>query len=297
VTAARTEAEVVVRASCQLGEGSLWDVEQALLYWVDIVGQRVFAYDPVEGSNVEYFVSEDVGTVVVARNGKLVLGLRSGVASFDPSTGQVTPLVAPEPQKPGNRLNDGKCDPRGRFWVGSMVEDGLRGNGALYCVEPSLDTSCKLTGIDCSNGLVWTGDQSTFYYIDTPTQRVRGFDFDANSGALSNERVVFELPIEQGSPDGMTIDTDDHLWLALWGGHQVLRVDPGTGRVVYAVDVPAERVTSCAFGGADLGELYITTARIGASPDQLRAQPQAGSLFRARVPFRGVPAARFARDV
>jgi sugar lactone lactonase YvrE len=135
VTAARTEAEVVVRASCQLGEGSLWDVEQALLYWVDIVGQRVFAYDPVEGSNVEYFVSEDVGTVVVARNGKLVLGLRSGVASFDPSTGQVTPLVAPEPQKPGNRLNDGKCDPRGRFWVGSMVEDGQRGNGALYCVD------------------------------------------------------------------------------------------------------------------------------------------------------------------
>lgn len=290
-------AEVVVPASCQLGEGSLWDVAHARLFWVDIVGQRVFAYDPISGHNLEYDVGEDVGTVVVAENGKLVLGLRSGVASFDPATGQVTPLVRPEPNEPGNRLNDGKCDPRGRFWVGSMVEDGRRGNGALYSVTPSLAVERKLGGIDCSNGLVWSRDEGTFYYIDTPTQRVRAFDYDAESGALSNERVVFEQPRETGAPDGMTIDQDDHLWVALWGGHRVVRVDPSAGAVVYEVEVPAARVTSCAFGGPDLDDLYITTARIGAAPEQLEREPHAGSLFRAAVPFRGVPAPRFGRAV
>jgi sugar lactone lactonase YvrE len=297
VSLERAEAQVAVQASCQLGEGSLWDTLNARLYWVDIVGHRVFSYDPSSGANLEYDVGEDVGTVVVSRNGKLVLGLRSGVAAFDPETRALTKLVALEPDKPGNRLNDGKCDPRGRLWVGSMVEDGQRGNGALWAVEPTLRASSKLAGVDCSNGLVWTRDERTFYYIDTPTQRVRAFDFVADSGALSNERVVFELPREQGSPDGMTIDQDDHLWIALWGGSRVLRVDPRAGTVVFEVSVPAERVTSCAFAGPELDELFITTARIGATPEQLQTQPLAGSLFRARLPFRGVPAPRFARDV
>lgn len=291
------DAELLLRRECQLGEGSLWDTEQQRLYWVDIVGRRVFSFDPVTRERAEYDVGEDVGTLVVARNGKLVLGLRSGVASFDPNDGQITKLLALEPDKPGNRLNDGKCDPRGRFWVGSIVEDGQRGNGALYAVEPSLQVSRKLSGVDCSNGLVWTRDQSTFFYIDTPTQRIRSYDYDAVSGSIGNERVVFELPKAEGSPDGMSIDEDDRLWVALWGGHRVLCVDPLSGAVVFEVRVAAERVTSCAFGGKALDQLFITTARIGLTEAELARQPLAGSLFCARVPTRGVPSTRFARDV
>jgi sugar lactone lactonase YvrE len=293
----RIGAEVVFPAAAALGEGALWDVATERLYWVDIVGHKACCFDPKAQSNLAYDVGEDVGTVVLARNGKWVVALRSGVAVLDPATGSVTPLVTPEVDRRGNRLNDGKCDPRGRLWVGSMVESGPRGDAALYSIDLDLKVEKKLSHIDLSNGLVWARDERLFYHIDTPTQRVRAFDYDVATGAISGERAVFELPKAAGSPDGMTIDENDQLWVALWGGRKVLRVDPKSGGVGFEVDVPVDRVTSCAFGGSDLDTLYITTARIGAGPEELAKQPLAGSLFAARVPFRGVPSRRFARDV
>jgi sugar lactone lactonase YvrE len=181
--------------------------------------------------------------------------------------------------------------------VGSVVEDGQRGNGGLYCIDTELGVQQKLSGVNISNGLVWSSDAKTFYYIDTPTQLVRAFDFDVDTSALSRERTVFELPSSQGSPDGMAIDEEDQLWVALWGGRKVLRIDPRDGSVGFVIDVPAERITSCAFGGPNLDTLYITSARVGASEAELNAQPLTGSLFVASVPFRGVPSTRFARDV
>lgn len=291
----RVAAKLAHQARCSLGEGSLWDVETQRLFFVDIIGHKVFRFDPETGAIDDFDVGQDVGTVVLDEDGKLILGLRSGVARFDMTTGSTRPLVAPEPNTPGNRLNDGKCDPRGRFFVGSMVEDGNKGNGGLYAVDASLSVRKVLAGIDCSNGLVWSRDEATFYYIDTPTQRVRAFDYDAEGGTLGKERVAFELPKSLGAPDGMTIDEHDHLWIALWGGSKVLRVDPLQGRVVFEVDVPAERVTSCAFGGKNLDHLFITTAAVGAKPDELERLPLTGSLFVAETGFRGVPSRRFAR--
>jgi sugar lactone lactonase YvrE len=238
-----------------------------------------------------------VGTVTVTRNGKLLLAVRSGFACLDPETGQLSPIADPEADLPGNRFNDGKCDPQGRFWAGTMVEHGPWGGAALYCLDTDLSVSKKLDGVTISNGLVWSRDSRRFYYIDTPTHQVFGFDFDPAGGELTNRRVVAEIPRELGAPDGMTIDEHDHLWIALWGGNSVVRVNPNGGKTDFRVTLPAENVTSCAFGGPDLDELYITTARVGLDAERRKAQPLAGCLFRARVPYRGVGSHRFARDL
>lgn len=281
----------------ELGEGSLWDTEQQRLYWVDIVQQKVFCFDPRNGSNLAFDVGESVGTVVLTKQGLLLLALRSGFATLDPRSGRLQRLSDPEAHLEGNRFNDGKCDPRGRFWAGTMVEKGPSGGANLYCLHRDLRVERVLEGVSCSNGLAWTADERRLYYVDTPTRQVHAFDFDAETGALSGRRVVFEVPAELGAPDGMTIDSDDHLWLALWGGGRVVRVDPVAGKLETELAIPAHNVTSCAFGGEGLNDLYVTTARVGTPAERLAALPLAGSLFRVRLPWHGVPAPRFAGEL
>ena len=289
----RITAEPVFRCRSTLGEGSVWDHEQSCLYWVDIYEDKVFRFDPRRRANVAYDVGTNVGTVVVAQGGNLLLALRHELAWLDPETGRICPLVAPAPPVAGIRFNDGKCDPEGRFWVGTMSEADAAGVGILYCVEPDLSMSVKLTGLTISNGLVWQG--RAFYHIDTPTKLIRRFDYDPASAAITHPTVAADLTEAPGSPDGMCLDAEGMLWVALWGGSAVVRIDPATGAEVFRVELPTRNVTSCAFGGDDLDELYITTARIGLSQAVLAAEPLAGSLFRAKLPFRGVPSSRFAR--
>lgn len=290
-------AEVVFPIACTLGEGSLWDHRSGFLYWVDIADDKVFVFNPVNRSNLAFDVGENVGTVVISRNDQLLLALRSGFGWLDRATGTLTRIHDPEAHLPNTRFNDGKCDPQGRFWAGTMVEGGPRGAGALYCLDTHLRVTKHLDGVSCSNGLVWSRDGHCFYYIDTPTRQVARFDFDGQSGSLGHRQVAVEIPHDLGSPDGMAIDEQDHLWIALFGGGKVIRVDPSTGAIDLEVVVPATNVTSCAFGGPDLDELYITTARVGRPTDALAAEPLAGSLFRAKVPARGVPSSRFDRDL
>lgn len=286
--------DVAFAIPSELGEGALWDVRQQLLYWVDIVGNKIYAYNPRNKSNLAYDVGQSVGTVVLSEDDQILLGLRNGIASLNPNTGTVTVLTDPESDKPHTRLNDGKCDPQGRFWVGSICERAPHNDGGLYCLDADLTVTQKLFGIQCSNGLVWTRDARTFYYIDTPTREIWGFCFDAATASLSEKRVVATVPQELGFPDGMTIDEDDHLWVALWEGGRVLRIDPSNGRIELEIPVPARNVTSVAFGGEALDELYITTASVGMSPEQQAEFPKAGSLFRVKLPYRGVPTRRFA---
>jgi len=288
-------AEPVFPCRATLGEGSVWDHEEGCLYWVDIYDNKVFRFDPRRRANLAYDVGSNVGTVVVAEGGSLVVALRDELAWLDPDTGQLHPLARPGAPVSGIRFNDGKCDPRGRFWVGTMVEQGPAGGGVLYCVEPDLTVSVKLRGLGISNGLVW--HDTAFYHIDTPSKQVRRFDYDPLSGAIAQPTVAADFAAGPGSPDGMSIDEQGMLWVALWGGSAVVRIDPSSGRELCRVEVPATNVTSCAFGGDALDELYITTARRGLSEAALAAEPLAGSLFRARVPFRGVPAARFAANL
>jgi sugar lactone lactonase YvrE len=277
----------------ELGEGALWDERQQLLYWVDILLNKVYAYNPVNGKNLAYDVGESVGTVVLAEDNLLWLGLRSGFGWFDVTTGQIGHVANPESDKPHTRFNDGKCDPRGRFWAGTICEQSPQFDGGLYCLDTNLTVTKKLSRVQCSNGLVWSRDERHFYYIDTPTQEIWGFRYDADSGCIDEKQVIATIPKELGSPDGMTIDAGDHLWIALWNGGRVIRLDPATGRIELEIPVPARNVTSVAFGGTNLDELFITTARVGASTETLRTLPLSGSLFHVRLPYRGVPATRF----
>jgi sugar lactone lactonase YvrE len=290
-------ASVAFEARAELGEGSLWDERLGRLYWVDIVQSRVHVFNPTNRSNLSFDVGQNVGTVVPTQNDKLLLALRDGFAWLDPDTGRVHLLEQLLADLPGERFNDGKCDPAGRFWAGTMVEKGPKRTGKLYCLDESLDVTTKIEGVTISNGLVWSSDQTRFYYIDTPTHEIVGYDFDVATGAIDNRSVVATIPAGIGSPDGMTIDADDQLWVALFHGASVLRIDPRSGEVGFRVEVPAKNVTSCAFGGLDLDELFITTARVGSSAAELAAQPLAGSLFSVRLPFAGVPAHRFARSL
>ncbi len=288
-------ARVAFPARAQLGEGSLWDERNGQLYWVDILQSFVHVFRPDNHSNLSFDVGQNVGTVVATDNDKLLLALRDGFAWLDPDTGRVHPLEQILKDLPGERFNDGKCDPRGRFWAGTMVEQGPPAVGKLYCLDADLQITTKIEGVSISNGLVWTRDEKRFYYIDTPTQRIVGYDFDAATGAIENRSVVARIPKDVGSPDGMTIDTEDQLWVALYNGSSVLRIDPQSGEVTFKVEVQAKNVTSCAFGGPDLDELFITTARVGLSEARLAEEPHAGSLFSVKLPFRGVPAQRFRR--
>jgi sugar lactone lactonase YvrE len=281
----------------ELGEGALWDERQQRLYWVDITQNKVYAFNPGNKSNLAYDVGESVGSVVLTEDDLILLGLRSGIGCLDPSTGSVFILAHPEPGKPHTRLNDGKCDPLGRFWVGSICEKEPMFDGGLYCLNPDLSVEKKLSNTQCSNGLVWTSDTQTFYYIDTPTQEIWGFCYDVATASLSEKRVAARIPHEMGHPDGMTIDTENHLWVALWNGSRVVRIDPSNGRIELEIPVPARNVTSVAFGGRDLDELFITTAQTGKSNEERQEHPLAGSLFHTKLPYHGLPAKRFSGHI
>lgn len=287
--------EVAFPSASELGEGAIWDERHGVLYWVDILRNRLQRFDPRNRSNLSYDVGESVSTVVLSLDDGLLLGLRSGIGWLDPNTGRVEHLIDPEPNKPHTRLNDGKCDPMGRFWVGSYCERAPEFDGAFYCLHTDLTLETKLSGIQCANGPVWSLDQKTFYCVDSARHEIWGFDYDPPTARIAEQRVVASIDPKLGSPDGMTNDDEGKLWVALWGGGRVQRIDPHTGMVDLEIPVPAGNVSSVAFGGPDLDDLYITTARVGRSPEQLLAEPLAGSLFRVKVPYRGVIANRFGR--
>lgn len=283
-----SEVEVICKAAAQLGEGPLWDWREECLWWVDILGQSLHRYDPVSGKSTQFDVGRLIGTVVVRESGGLVLACADGFQAFDPATLSLEALGDPEANLPGNRFNDGKCDPRGRLWAGTMSIEEKPGQGTLYSLEPAGDIRRRLGGVTVSNGIVWTADESTMYFIDSPTRRIDAFDYDGASGDLTNRRCVIEVPAELGFPDGMAIDAAGMLWVGMWGGWHVVTFDPRTGREVSRLRLPTANVTACAFGGPDLQDLYITTARVGLSPDELRGQPRAGDLFRVRTEATGV---------
>ncbi len=288
-------AQVAVDAHNVLGEGTLWDENQGRLWWVDIYGKQLLCYNPQTRSHTSYALPEVVGTVVMGDDERPLLAQGCNVASFDTATKALIPFAAVEPRTNTHRLNDGKCDPWGRLWVGSMVEDGEPGTASLFCVSADGRVVPLLTGVTISNGLVWANDGRLFYYIDTPTQQVVAFDCDLERLTLTNRRVVFEFPSELGSPDGMTIDAEGQLWVALFGGRSVVRLDPNRRELTGRVHVGAKNVTSCAFGGPNLRTLYISTARLATSPEELEQLPAAGALFELDLTVRGTTPHRFRR--
>ncbi len=282
------EPEVVVRKRSRVGEGAIWDAQKKLLYWVDILSGEVCIFDPGSGSNRIIQTCQAVGTVVPRASGGLVVALHNGIASIDLESEKVTMLADTEWNIPSNRFNDGKCDPAGRLWAGTMEFGGAPGKGALYCLDTDGIVTKKVSPVSISNGIVWSGDQKTMYYIDTPLDKVRAWDFDVGSGEIDNERVVIENE-GTGHFDGMSIDEEDTLWIAMAGGWEVRRIDPSSGRHLESLRFPMSLVTSCAFGGENLDELYVTSISEGFTEDQWKEEPLAGSLLRVKLETRGVP--------
>ncbi len=280
--------ELVLDAGAELGEGPVWDHERRVLWWVDIEGRRINRFDPESGETASIEVPSKVGAVSIRTSGGLIAALKDGFATVSPD-GKVTELASVEHADLNDRMNDGKCDSSGRFWAGSMSDSG---RGALYRLDNDGTVSTMLRDVAISNGIAWTSDDATMYYIDTLTRCVDAFDFDHASGSIANRRTVVELA-PPAYPDGMTIDEQGFLWVALWDGWGVHRYSP-SGELDLVVRLPAAHVTSCTFGGDDLDVLYVTTARMGLDPEQLEAQPLAGGLFALSPGVRGTRAHAFA---
>jgi sugar lactone lactonase YvrE len=219
----------------------------------------------------------------------VVLAVAGGFARLDLDAGRFEMLAAVEADHPQNRMNDGACDPAGRFWAGTMAIDERPRAGALYRLDPDLTVHTMLTGVTISNGIDWSPDGRRMYYVDSPTRRIDVFDFDPKTGAIADRRPFVEVPADAGIPDGLTVDAAGFVWLALWGGAALRRYAPD-GTLERAVPLPVSHPTSCAFGGPALDELYVTSARRDLTPDERARQPMAGGLLRLRPGVVGRPA-------
>lgn len=270
-----------------LGEGPVW--HEGKLIWIDIEGRKLHFGDRV----IE--LPGRIGCAwPCADSGRLICGMESGICCLDLGSEKLTVIADAESDSQRTRFNDGKSDPRGRFWAGTMDMEEREPLGSLYMLGADGKLKRQWRDITVANGLAWDPDGTTFYYIDSPTREVAAFDYDAGTGQLSNRRVVVPIPDGEGFPDGMTIDAEGKLWIALWGGWGVVRYDPKTGERLGKIELPVEKVTSCTFGGDGLDELFITTARIGLGGAELEAQPFAGGVFRVKPGVSGLAPVPFA---
>jgi sugar lactone lactonase YvrE len=281
------KSEIIFDAKATLGEGPAWDSKTQTLYWLDILEKRIYT-----GTQILAEVGDLIGCLAPCKNGHLLLGMRFGFADLDPDTAQLTTLASLDSELPTNRLNDGKCDPTGRFLAGSMDMNEKDPNGALYSFDGK-HTTRLLNEITISNGLAWSPDHKTFYYIDTPTRKITAFDYDPSTGQIANQRVAIHVPESLGWPDGMTSDTEGNLWIAMWSGAQVTKWNPNTGKLLEQIPVPALHTSSCVLGGKNMNELYITSARKGMSEADLIKYPLSGGLFKVETKVTGMPTFEF----
>jgi sugar lactone lactonase YvrE len=285
--------ELVLDARAVLGEGPVWDARRSVLWWVDVLAGVVHAFDPADDSDRGIVVGSAVGCVVPMADGRLLVAAADGLLALSPETGETASMARFDPSPLRLRCNDGKCDPEGRLWVGRMAYDLARGAGSLLRLEPDGRFATVLTDLTIPNGLAWPADGRSMVHIDSTLREITRYDFDRASGALGPGRRLLsldDLDLPGGAvPDGMTIDEEDCLWVAVWGGACIIRVALD-GRVVRRIELPVSQPSSCAFGGADLGDLYITSARDGLAPARLAQEPVAGGLFRVRPGVRGRPA-------
>lgn len=266
-----TGFEVAVAAEATLGEGPTWDAAAGRLIWLDILGMRIHTYDPASGRRTVRTTEQHVGAVRPRAGGGLVLNLRDGVGLLDP--GDTFRWLHHEPVA-GRRGNDAAVAPDGSLWAGTMRYDEATGGGTLTRLTGAGEVRTILPDVTVSNGTGWSPDGRLMYYTDTPTRRVDVFDYDADGATVANRRTLVEIEEGAGFPDGLTVDAEGCVWVALWDGGAVRRYTPA-GDLDRVVTLPTPRTTACAFGGPDLTDLYITTARVGLTSPH----PLAGSLL------------------
>lgn len=284
--------EPALRAAAALGESPVWDERTETLLWVDIHRGEVHRFDPAAGTDASVALGQPVGSVALAEDGGLVGAVGMSLGRIDEETASFTPWHT---VGEGDRMNDGACDPRGRYLVGTLTEPLVEGASALFSLEPSGELRRVLGGVGLSNGLAWSADGGTLYYIDTVLERIDAFDYDLDTGTpdLASRRTIVDLRQAPGRPDGMTTDSDGNLWVAMARGRAIHCYDT-RGRLQDLQEVPSPVVTSCTFGGPDYSDLYITTGQWPATAEELRDSPEAGAVFRLTgTGATGSPAARF----
>jgi sugar lactone lactonase YvrE len=303
-----TDVSVVLRASAQIGEGPVWDARAQRLYWVDIVGQQLHVFNPLDGTNTTH-ACPDIVTSVSPRAaggvpnaaaalgcpGGVLLTLRRSFVLFDEATGRFDTIAEVEPDMPGNRFNDGKTDRRGRHWAGTMGDiDWNHPIGNLYRFGPDRRPVRVAAHIRCSNGIAWSPDDRTMYFCESFAYVIHAYDFDAVSGEIENRRTFATVDAASGSfPDGITVDADGFVWCAQPVFGRLVRYDP-TGRIERIIALPVSRGTSVMFGGPDLSTLYITTMRTTLDERQLSEEPLAGCLLAITPGVKGLAETPFA---
>lgn len=279
-------------AGAALGEGPLWSARDQAVYWVDIKGQFVHRYALANESRTSWPMPERIGWIVERRGRPgFIAGFKSGFALLTLEPFAVTPIGNPDAGRPGNRLNDAKADRHGAIWAGSMDDDEAAASGSLFRLAPDLTWRTVDSGYRIANGPAITGDGRRMFHTDSALRRIYAFDVDA-AGEIANKRTFLEFGDGDGFPDGMTVDAEDHLWVAHWGGARVSRFRPDAS-LDRAVALPASQVTSCAFAGEKLDRLFVTTAAIGLDDRQRAAEPLAGGLFEIEPGCTGLPTRQF----
>lgn len=285
--------ETVLPGPFALGEGPCWNSGEGALYFVDALQPAIHRWHPVEGSRT-WPMPAIVGSFAMRRSGGLIASLQTGFAAVDLASGAVEPLVDPEPEKPANILNDGKCDRRGRFWCGTRDGALTAPSGALYRLDPDFSVRRMDQGFIVSNGIAFSPDDRTMYFADSRAETVFAYDFDIEEGAISNRRVFFSTRDIDGRCDGATVDAEGFYWCALVHGGRIARVDP-KGRFDRIIDMPVKHPTMCVFGGDNLDTLYVTSAASMLSETERAAAPQAGALFAIHgLGTKGLPEPTFA---
>jgi sugar lactone lactonase YvrE/DNA-binding IclR family transcriptional regulator len=277
-----------------LGEGPMWSPRDAALYWVDILAPSVHRFDIATGADVEIRLGAMVSVAVPKATGGLLVATPAGLMSLDTDTQRLTHFVHPESDRPGNRYNDGKCDRLGRLWVGSMDMGVAANRGNLFRVNPDGRYKKMDTGFTVCNGMGWSPDNSKMYLIDSFRKTIYQYEFDLLSGTIENRRPLVELDACAGSPDGLTVDDQGCLWVAMWDDWAIVRFSP-EGKEMRRIRMPVPRPTSCCFGGNNLDTLYVTSASVRLTEETLASAPLSGSLFAIEIPgVRGLPETSFA---
>jgi sugar lactone lactonase YvrE len=283
-----TSVECIWPAETILGEAPLWCMEEQVVYWVDIDGKTVLRFDPRTGDRQIFPQTYEYGCIVKRSDGGFIAGTNAGLVFLDSELQIPEVFATPEIGFPRNRFNDGKCDSRGRFWVGSTDMDESEPNGSLYRVTGAGDVAQMLPDVVVSNGLGWSPDDKTMYFTDSGPGVIYAFDYDIETGDIDNRRLFARVDPADGMPDGLAVDAEGFVWGAHWGGWRLTRYDPD-GRIDRVIGMPVPNVTSVAFGGENLDQMFVTTARLWLSEDELKEAPLSGGLFQVDAGAVGLP--------
>lgn len=288
------KAQHVLKVGAQLGEGPLWSPRENALFWLDIVRPAIHRWEPATGKFDTTIMSQWVCALAHCQDGKMIGAVEDGLAIIDPESGEFEIVANPLPDRT-MRFNDGSVDRRGRFWSGTMLREDYKPVCSIYRLNSDLSLEEMDSGLSLSNGIGYSPDDTTMYLSDSIQNTVFAYDFDLEKGEIRNKRPLIVVDAKDGYPDGLTVDAEGYIWLCHWDGWKVTGHAPD-GKHVETIEVPVPRPTSCAFGGEDFSTLYITSAIMDLTPDQLAEAPQSGDLFAAHSRVPGLPEPEFKRS-